>query len=65
MIFRSRWSCSKGNFPCTVVFYQHGGKVIGEVDGPEYYVLPIPNRGLEISINAEFEIASDKLPLME
>ena len=46
-------------------FINHGGKVNGEVDGPEYYVSLIPNRGLEILINTEFRIASDKVPLIE
>ena len=34
------------------------------MDGLEYYVSLIPNHGLEISINVEFKIASDKLPFM-
>ena len=42
-----------------------GGKVYGTVDGPKYYVSPIPNRGLEILINAELKIASDQLPFIE
>ena len=41
-------------------FISRGGKVNGVVDGPDYYVPPFPDRGLEILINAEFEIASDK-----
>ena len=42
-----------------------GGKVYGAVDGPKYYLSPIPNRGLENLINAEFKTASDQLPFIE
>ena len=55
----------KRNLPGTLVFISHGGKVYGTVDGPKYYVSPIPNRGLKILINAELKIASDQLPFIE
>ena len=55
----------KGYFPFTWFFISHGEKFYETVDGPKYYVLPIPNRGLKILINAEFKIASDQLPFIE
>ena len=55
----------KGNFPYTLFFISHGGKVYGTVEGPKYYVSPIPNRDFDILINAEFKIAPHQLPYID
>ena len=59
-----------GHFPSEIscelwLSISHRGNINGTVDGPKYYASPIPNRGLEILINAEFKIASDELPFIE
>ena len=38
------------------LFISHGGNVEKVLDGPKYFVLPIPIRGLKISTGADIKI---------
>ena len=41
------------------------GRVYGTADGPKYHVSSIPICRLEILLNAELKLASDKLPFID